>query len=250
MVFSPSEFRSFPLEKKERINHNTSLFRFTLPEKSQVAGLPVASCVMFRFVDKDGKEVIRPYTPTSNEEAEGHIDFVIKNYPQGNMSSHVHALNIGDTIDIKGPFVKYDWNTKAVQNAAFVLGGTGITPGIFNEKNATDTKVVVIFANLTEEDILFKEELDTLAKNYPDRFHITYVLEKAPENWKHAGFITADLLKQVVPGPETESFITFVCGPPPFMEAISGDKNPDKSQGTLRGYFKELGYNQENILKL
>jgi hypothetical protein len=23
---------------------------------------------MFRFVDKDGKEVIRPYTPTSDEE--------------------------------------------------------------------------------------------------------------------------------------------------------------------------------------
>jgi cytochrome-b5 reductase len=56
------------LEKKEGINHNTSLFRFTLAEKNQVAGLPVASCVMFRFVDKDGKEVIRPYTPTSDEE--------------------------------------------------------------------------------------------------------------------------------------------------------------------------------------
>jgi hypothetical protein len=38
------------------------------------------------------------------------------------MSSHVHGLNIGETIDIKGPFVKYDWNTKAVKNAVFVLG--------------------------------------------------------------------------------------------------------------------------------
>jgi cytochrome-b5 reductase len=81
--------------------------------------------------------------------------------------------------------------------------------------------------------------LDTLAKTYPDRFKITYVLEKGPENYKHSGFINADLLKQEVPAPGTESFITFVCGPPPFMEAISGDKNPDKSQGTLRGYFKE-----------
>ncbi|OBZ87442.1 NADH-cytochrome b5 reductase 1 [Choanephora cucurbitarum] len=70
MVFSPSEFRSFKLEKVERVNHNVSLFRFKLPKETDVSNLPITSCVMFRSnVVKDGKteEVIRPYTPTSHE---------------------------------------------------------------------------------------------------------------------------------------------------------------------------------------
>lgn len=125
MAFSPSEFRSFQLEKIERINHNVSLFRFKLPGSSDVAGLPVASCVIFRSnITKDGKteEVIRPYTPTSLETAEGHVDFVIKDYPKGNMSRHVHSMKVGDTIDIKGPFQKYNWQSKPVEYVGMVAG--------------------------------------------------------------------------------------------------------------------------------
>jgi cytochrome-b5 reductase len=125
MVFSPSEFRPFTLEKIMRINHNVSLFRFKLPTSTDVAGLPVASCVLFRsHITKDGKteEIVRPYTPTSVEAAEGHVDFVIKDYPQGNMSRHVHSLKVGDTIDIKGPFEKYKWENKPVAYVGMVAG--------------------------------------------------------------------------------------------------------------------------------
>lgn len=125
MAFSPSEFRSFQLETIKRINHNVSLFRFKLPGSSDVASLPVASCVMFRSnITKDGKteEVIRPYTPTSLETAEGHVDFVIKDYPKGNMSRHVHSMKVGDTIDIKGPFQKYNWQSKPVEYVGMVAG--------------------------------------------------------------------------------------------------------------------------------
>lgn len=144
MVFSPSEFRSFTvngleatvlfniltfainqLEKIERVNHNVSLFRFKLPNETDIAGLPVASCVVFRSkITKDGKteEVIRPYTPTSVETLKGYVDFVIKDYPQGVMSRHVHSMKVGDTIDIKGPFEKWNWEKKPVAQVGMVAG--------------------------------------------------------------------------------------------------------------------------------
>ncbi|KAG1436982.1 hypothetical protein G6F56_013319 [Rhizopus delemar] len=131
MAFSPSEFKPFQLEKIERVNHNVSLFRFKLPAKTDVSGLSVASCVMFRGnITKNGKteQVIRPYTPTSEEKTQGHVDFVIKDYPQGNMSRYVHSLKVGDTLDIKGPFQKYDWESKPVDYVGMVAGGAGITP--------------------------------------------------------------------------------------------------------------------------
>lgn len=87
--------------------------------------MPTASCVVFRSdITRDGEteEVIRPYTPTSLENAQGHVDFVIKDYPTGVMSRHVHSINVGDSIDIKGPFVKYNWDQKAVDHVGMVAG--------------------------------------------------------------------------------------------------------------------------------
>lgn len=66
--------------------------------------------------------MIRPYTPTSVETLAGYVDFVIKDYPQGVMSSHVHSLKVGDTIDIKGPFEKWNWEKKPVAQVGMVAG--------------------------------------------------------------------------------------------------------------------------------
>jgi cytochrome-b5 reductase len=46
------------------------------------------------------------------------------------MSRHVHSLKVGDTIDIKGPFEKYNWEKKPVNQVGLVAGGTGITPSV------------------------------------------------------------------------------------------------------------------------
>lgn len=40
-----------------------------------------------------------------------------------------------------------------------------------------------------------------------------------------------------------------VCGPPPMMKAISGDKAEDKSQGELSGHLKEMGYTSDMVYK-
>ena len=47
-------------------------------------------------------------------------------------------------------------------------------------------------------------------------------------------------------------FLTFRpahAGPPPMMNAISGDKAKDKSQGELTGILKQLGYEPEQVFK-
>lgn len=38
------------------------------------------------------------------------------------------------------------------------------------------------------------------------------------------------------------------CRAPP-LQAISGDKLPDKSQGPLTGMLKDLGYTEEQVFK-
>ena len=40
-----------------------------------------------------------------------------------------------------------------------------------------------------------------------------------------------------------------VCGPPPMMKALSGDKAEDKSQGPLKGVLKDVGFTKSQVFK-
>jgi cytochrome-b5 reductase len=78
-VLDSKEFRAFKLKEIQPVTHDTKLFRFELPSNSSL-GLPIASCVLTKAPGKDGKDVMRPYTPTSREGEKGYFDFVIKRY--------------------------------------------------------------------------------------------------------------------------------------------------------------------------
>lgn len=83
---------------------SSDLFTFSLKDADSTPNLPVSSCVMTRCTI-DGKEVIRPYTPI-NQFEKGVLNLLIKYYPNGNMSKHIHGLKVGDTLEIKGPMPK------------------------------------------------------------------------------------------------------------------------------------------------
>ncbi|KAI9314581.1 hypothetical protein BX666DRAFT_1879610 [Dichotomocladium elegans] len=260
-AFDPSQFKAFKLQKVEPINHNTALYRFALPDEKQTAALPTASCVITRkpFTKKDGSTgyIIRPYTPTSPEEATGYFDLIVKEYPEGKMSKHIANLKVGETLEVKGPFQKYKWEENKVEHLGMIAGGTGITPmlqvirHVFG-KNSDDktTKITLLFANQTEEDILLREELEGYAKQYGDRFKVVYALDRPPKDWEGlTGFVTAEAIKKYMPGPEDEKAKIFICGPDPMLASISGPKAKDKSQGEVSGILKELGYNEGNVFK-
>jgi len=102
------------------------------------------------------------------------------------MTTHIHDMKVGDELLVKGPIPKYPWSANKHDHVALIAGGTGITPmwqlarAIF--KNPEDkTKVTLIFGNLTEEDILMKQEWEQLENEYPQRMRAFYMLDKAPE---------------------------------------------------------------------
>lgn len=249
-------FVSLLLEEVEIVNHNTKRFRFKLPEDDMVSGLHVASAILTKFKPVDAeKAVLRPYTPISDEDTPGYMDLLVKKYPNGPMSTHMHDMAPGQRLDVKGPLPKYPWEANKHEHIALVAGGTGITPmyqlcrAIFNNP-ADQTKVTLVFGNISEEDILLKKELASLENQYPRRFRAFYVLDNPPKTWTGGkGFISQELLKTVLPEPKNENIKVFVCGPPPMMDAISGNKKSPRDQGELKGVLRELGYTPEQVYK-
>ena len=74
------------------------------------------------------KPVIRPYTPVSDVDQKGTVDFIIKKYPNGPMSEHLHNMEPGQRLEIKGPIPKYQWTPNKHEHVAMIAGGTGIAP--------------------------------------------------------------------------------------------------------------------------
>ena len=82
-----------------------------------------------------------------------------------------------------------------------IAGGTGITPMlqiiravIRGRKSGDVTQIDLIFANVNEEDILLREDLDTLAKQ-DEGFRVHYVLNNPPEKWDGGvGFVTPEMI--------------------------------------------------------
>ncbi len=53
---------------------------------------------------------------------------------------------------------------------------------------------------------------------------MTYILSKPTKNWKYCtGHVDTRLLSTKLPKPSLDVLI-YVCGPPGFMQSVSGDK--------------------------
>ncbi|KAI5292314.1 NADH-cytochrome b5 reductase [Ascosphaera acerosa] len=185
----------------------------------------------------------------------GYLELVVKRYPDGPMSTHIHSLKPGDTLDFKGPIPKYPWEANKHSEIAMIAGGTGITPMYqlcrkILSNPADRTKITLVYGNVSEEDILLRKELDELENTYPQRFKVFQLLDKPPAGWTQGkGYVTKELLKTVLPEPKTENIKLFVCGPPGMYKAVSGPKVSPQDQGELVGILKELGYEKDQVFK-
>lgn len=46
------------------------------------------------------------------------------------------------------------------------------------------TKFRLLFSNVTEADILLREDFDALRKKYPNNLEVVYILDKPDEKWQ------------------------------------------------------------------
>jgi cytochrome-b5 reductase len=113
-----------------------------------------------------------------------------------------------------------------VSEFGMIAGGTGITPMLqiirAILKNSSDrTKISLIFANVNEEDILLRKDLEQLAEDEKSRFKLYLVLNNPPaEGWTGGvGFVTEDMIKEHCPKPAKDIKI-LMCGPPPMISAM------------------------------
>lgn len=222
----PTEFQDFELTEKTIISHNVAMYvqlatppsptqntqltekhsyRFKLPTETSILGLPIGQHISIsaniKQADGTSKEIVRSYTPISGDHQPGFFDLLIKSYPTGNISKYMASLVVGQTIKVRGPKGAMVYTPNMVRAFAMIAGGTGITPmlqiirAVIRGRPTGDvTKIDLIFANVNQEDILLKEDLDHLASK-DENFNVYYVLNNPPEKWDGGvGFVTPEMM--------------------------------------------------------
>jgi len=139
-------------------------------------------------------------------------------YEKGNISKHVSLLKLGDKVRVKGPKGQFNYTPNLVSHLSMIAGGTGISPMLqvirAALKNPADrTTITLIYANVNEEDILLRDDLEGLVKQHGKRFKTVYVLNNPPVGWKGGvGFVTKEHIKEHLPNPAVSDSKLLICG--------------------------------------
>jgi len=184
---------------------------------------------------------------------QGFFNLVVKRYPWGKMSNMLFDMKPGDTLDFKGPLLNIEYSPNMKKSLGLMAGGSGITPMIqliqkILNNPGDKTQVTLVFANVSEWDILLRNHINILAKD--PRLRVHYVLENPPDQWSGSiGLINEGIISKFMPPPSDDSMV-MVCGPPGMLNAICGEREPDFSQGPIDGMMSRLGYNSRHLWKL
>ncbi|MFA5144691.1 MAG: FAD-binding oxidoreductase [Candidatus Omnitrophota bacterium] len=151
---------------------------------------------------------------SSSPTEKGYIEFT-KRITQSDFSKTLNTLKPGDRLNIQYPFGKFTLDDPLAK-IAFLSGGIGITPIRSISKYVVDkqlgTDMVLVYANRSIRDIIFKEDFDLMQEQY-SKLKVSHVLcEPAPGFKCAVGLINAQIIKNEITDYAQRKF--YICGPP------------------------------------
>lgn len=182
-----------------------------------------------------GETVHRCYTIASTPTRPHSIALTVKRVPGGPVSNFLHDhVSVGTVLRAVGPMGDFSCYRQgrpvAGREAAparylFLSGGSGITPLMSMARSFHDLgvprDVVFVHAARSPADIIFRDELNLMARNQPGQFRFAPICEAdAPgEPWHGLrGRLSLPMLELIAPDFRAREI--FVCGPSPFMAAV------------------------------
>lgn len=172
-------------------------------------------------VDVDGVRFARAFTLASSAHRTGTVELTCKAYPDAKVVPWLRDRGEpGAIVGLDHPTGDVVLPDERPEHLVCVVGGSGITPAMamlrtLRDEHHTERISFVQFAR-TSDDVLFAEELQTLADALPGlSVHTILTREsRGPLDRRH---LDKALLDELAPGwPEA---LSLACGPVPMLEA-------------------------------
>jgi ferredoxin-NADP reductase len=173
-------------------------------------------------VEIDGVRHTRCYSMANDATQRGGLlELSVTAHPQGRMSQHLRELATrGMTVGLTTAQGEFTLPETEPEHLLLISGGSGITPvmSMLRTRCALGWAKPVTFLHyaLTESDMLYRSELEEMARTAPN-VRLVRVFTEQPGHGDLDGFLTAEHLQSATP--HWAAAETFVCGPPPLMDS-------------------------------
>jgi len=182
--------------------------------------------VDIRLTAEDGYQAQRSYSISAPENG-NRVEITVELIDEGEVSPFlVEDLMAGDRIELRGPIGDYFvWEPGSGRPTQLIAGGSGVAPLRAMIRAAAATPgaeaVRLLYSARTEEDIVFRQELDALAAQ-DSRIQVTYTLTRGHgPDWNGlSGRVDRAMLSEHV-WPADAGPVCYVCGPTGFVETVA-----------------------------
>lgn len=146
------------------------------------------------------------------------LQFSVKRYATGVVTSVLHNFQEGDTIGIRGPLGNsFPLNHMEGKNILIVGGGFAVTTlrsairYILHDKNRKRfKKITYLYGARGPGELLYKQELAEWQKR--DDIEVCLTVDRGDDSWKGKVGLVPNILKEL--SPSSENAVCLVCGPP------------------------------------
>ena len=224
-----SQFFALPIAGKKQETADAVSISFLIPDELKEKFRYKAGQYLNLEVDVNGEKLRRAYSLCSCPLTDDQLTVTVKRVEGGRVSTKLNGpLQLGQTLMVIPPEGRIPPDIQADNKKHYFLfaGGSGITPmmSIIRTvlKAEPGSSITLVYANRNKNSVIFKNELDELAKREKARLDVVYSYDTADVFWFGLkGFLTADGVRKQVQkygrGNETEYYI---CGPAPMMETV------------------------------
>lgn len=143
----------------------------------------------------------------------------------GDFTATIGQTRPGDKATVHGPFGRFSHALHPEDGElVFVAAGIGITPLRSMLRHMHDRQdqrnVLLLYGNRTQHDILFRDELEQIARGDRPRLRVVHVLSRPDDDWSgERGHVGIDTIERHGDG-ELKDKRFWVCGPEPMRRSI------------------------------
>lgn len=193
------------------------------------------------LLNHNGHEVRRSYSLSSTENEP--LRLTIKRIQNGEISRYLlDTLHVGDVLTSLHPAGRFVLDEQLPGDLVMLGAGSGITPLFAMIKQAlraeSHRRITLLDSNSSEQSIIFRDELNELQRQYPNRFRLLYLLSTPSDDWtglrgRLNNVMLERLLPDLVATSDRQTLGFYICGPADYMRMIQftlvfGGFHPDQ----------------------
>ena len=178
-----------------------------------------------RLTADDGYQTQRSYSIASAPGAD-RLELTVVRIDNGEVSPYLATVaEVGDQFEVRGPIGGwFVWDGDDPTPVLLVGGGSGVVPLMsmmrHHARLPSAAAMQLVYSARALDDVIYRDELDALADSGHRAVTLTLTREASPAWTGRRGRVDSELLGEIG-WPAVVRPRCYVCGPTPFVEAVS-----------------------------